>query len=394
MAHAPLNRLAARTLALLALLNALALPGAHPVSATPVLAPAKAAAAQEIPPADTLVPGDVTHFITANSTVFWYTQCKDGSFPSIGSINRIPVQGGESRQLYNAGDTCSPSTFRSNIVADADYLYWANDNGLMRLSTNATVGDQPQLLSAAAAGSRRLASDNDVVYTLRVSGPSPTNTYASTVQRVAKADGTTTTLTIRADKALNSDLQVSHAFSALSGASDYLYWTEDGILMRYNLNSGALDAIASDVYSFYAEGGVTSCENLRCTTTDRVYFSNGKQVSYYSNDDGTTTPVYTAWFHRATVKTDGRRLFLSESYSTTDCIRPGYWHGCFYYDVTQFIRRGREASGKTEVLYDPSANTGNLTIANGYLLWQNGGMLRRLPADAGLPHLYMPVIRR
>ncbi|HEU4322704.1 MAG TPA: hypothetical protein VFS21_06105 [Roseiflexaceae bacterium] len=388
MAHAPLNRLAARTLALLALLSALALPGARPVSATPALAPAKAAAAQETPPLHTLVPEDVSNFIVANSTVFWYTHC---SYNSIGTINRIPVQGGESRQIYKTGKDCSsPTSFRSNIVADADYVYWASDSGLLRLSTNATVGDQPQVLSAAAASWRTLVIDNDAIYSLHATGsPAPTDTYTITVQQVAKADGTTTTLTTHTEKAEPIGFQVSHAFSEVSGASDYLYWRGSDGLMRYNLNTGALDNILSTLSVFYAEGGVTSCENLRCTTTDRVYFSYGQQVSYYNNYDGTTTPVYTAPYQVYDLITDKRHLFVHSGFYYGNCSPR-----CSFFSSYLVTRSRREASRATTYMYGDFRRNWNLTIANGYLLWQNNDTLRRLPTDVGLPHLYMPGIRR
>ncbi|HEU4327843.1 MAG TPA: hypothetical protein VFS21_32195 [Roseiflexaceae bacterium] len=385
MAHARLNHLVARTLALLALLSGLALPGARPASATPALAPAKAAADEEIPPPDTLVAGNIAGFTVAKATVFWYTQCRSGQPTTTDSISRIPVQGGESHQLYNVVSDCSSSTFQSNVVADTDYLYWASNSGLLRLSTNATVGDQPQVLSAAAAGSRELVLDNDVVYTLHVTSPSPTRTYTTTVQQVAKAGGTTTTLLTRTGNTIPRSLQVSHAFSEVSGASDYLYWLDDEVLMRYNLNNRMLDTIARDVNSFYAEGGITSCENLHCTTTDRVYFSGDEHLSYYNNDDGTTTHVY-GYQGVYVVGTNRRYLFLIATQTINNCAPR-----CSWITISWFTRAKREAPGTSVTLHNGGA--GNITTVNGYLLWQSYGQILRLPADVGLPHLYMPVIR-
>jgi hypothetical protein len=387
MPHTSLNRLVARTLALLALLSGLALPGARPAAAAPVGAPRSAPAAQQATPPDTLVPSGVTSFTVANSKVFWYTS-HDQCPPAVATqatgyseiISRVAVQGSETRQLYNVDTGCSLYTVQSNIVADASYIYWANASGLVRLSTGANVGDQPQVLSAAAAGSQELAIDKDAVYALRVTGSSPN--YTSTVRRIAKADGSSATLATRS--AYASGVQVSHAFSVISGASDHVYWLESGRLTRYNLTGGAIDSIASSVTAFYAEGGVTTCSNIICTTSDRVYFSSGGQVSYYSNYGDSTTPVYTSAERVYGLTTDGKNLFMLEEHfvpcSPSPCIGGTY---------TDYVtRRGRGASGATEILYTSATGVFSgpalgLTNANGYLLWEDSGRVLRLPTNVG-----------
>ena len=387
MTPTPSRRLAARLLVLLALLSSLALPSARPASAAPLQAPSAAPAAQQSAPPDTLVPSGVSSFTVASSKVFWYTS-HDQCPPALAAqatgyseiISRVAVQGSETRQLYNVDTGCSLYTVRSNIVADADYIYWANASGVVRLSTSANVGDQPQVLSAAAAGSVELAIDKDAVYALRVSGISPS--YTSTVRRIAKADGATTTLATRS--AYATSLQVSHAFSVISGASDHVYWLESGLLTRYNLAGGAIDQIARGVAAFYAEGGVTSCSNIACVTSDRVYFSTGSQVSYYNNYSDSTTPVYTSAERVYSLTTDGKNLFMLEEHFVPCSPSP-----CFGGSSTDYLtRRPRGASGATEILYTSSTEfLGNpaqsLTNANGYLLWQDKGRVLRLPTNVG-----------
>lgn len=379
-----LNRLFSLALALLLLIGA-------------VLAPAAPARAQTMPqdgtPPDTLVSSGVTNFTVAAPKVFWYSthdpcppraadagpSSQQVNYPE--SISRVAVQGSNTRQLYDVDNGCSVYTVASNIVADADSLYWANSQGLVRLSVNANVGDAPQVLSADAANSSELAIDSDSIYALQVSGSSPN--YISTIRKISKADGSTTPLATRNTYA--GALQVSHSFSLISGAKNFVYWIESGQLLRYNLDTSALDPIAANVGVYYAEGGRFHCFQLICLNSDLVYFSSGNQVSYYNNDNGSTTPVYTS--NNTSIKslsTDDEHLFLIED-NFVPCSPQPCFGGAYTDAVT---RRGRSSSGGTDVLYTGQTDNlgpgflGSLTNTSGYLLWREKDTIQRLPVDA------------
>src|SRR5438309_1545590 len=66
------------------------------------------------------------------------------------SISRVAVQGSAPRTLYSnvVGPTCPQQTLsiQSNVVADANYVYWTSACSVMRLSTFGSVRDAPGLL--------------------------------------------------------------------------------------------------------------------------------------------------------------------------------------------------------------------------------------------------------
>ncbi|NJN16477.1 MAG: hypothetical protein HC822_09500 [Oscillochloris sp.] len=78
------------------------------------------------------------------------------------AISRKATYGGEIRRLYyrsgtEVGSGCGQQDIEfaplSNLIADEDYLYWLDQSGLVRLSTDANPGDQPELLVDLATNS-------------------------------------------------------------------------------------------------------------------------------------------------------------------------------------------------------------------------------------------------
>jgi Viral BACON domain len=386
------NRLLALSVVFMFLLGSMLIPAPPAILA--------AQPAQQGTSADTLVGSGVTNYTVAAPKVFWYTShlscppaLREPAVQGSGYneiISRVAVQGSPTRQIYNVDTGCRIYAVGSNIVADSNYLYWTNTSGLVRLSVNANPGDLPQVLSAAAANSGELAIDSDTIYAIQVAGSSPN--YTSTIRSIKTANGTTATLTTRNTYA--SGIQVSHSFFIVGGARDYVYWSESGTLERYNLNTSALDAIASTVTTFDAEGGRTFCFQLICGNSDLVYFSTGNHVFYYSNSDGVTTPIYTSPNTSVrSITTDANNLFMIEEYFIPCANQP-----CFGGTYTDSItRRGRGASGTTDTLYTGVTSnligpSGHLTNANGYLLWQDSDSILRLPVNAAaLPQTNMRV---
>ena len=143
--------------------------------ANPSVAAAAPPNAPEVPQApldtpDTLVGSGVGDYTVAAPKVFWHLRTCDQKPPALAnataatnapnapviipdseSISRIAVQGSETRQLYSASVAgfCGALAHiaNANMVADANYIYWVTDQGLVRLSTNANPGDTPQVFN-------------------------------------------------------------------------------------------------------------------------------------------------------------------------------------------------------------------------------------------------------
>ena len=88
------------------------------------------------------------------------------------------MYGSEPRTLWqNITTICSTSrVLASNIVADADYVYWTTSTALVRQSTNANVGDAPETVTTDISGGAELAIDGNGVHVLKVTGSSPSYT--------------------------------------------------------------------------------------------------------------------------------------------------------------------------------------------------------------------------
>ena len=124
----------------------------------------------------------VSTYNHAEPKLFWYTRptCTptiagaqaDSDYAEI--IRRVPTYGGLLlwRTLYyeEVGSICTQQTldFRSNLIADDNYVYWMSDSqgGVVRLSVNANEGDPPELLSDDVSGYSELAHDADRIYVL------------------------------------------------------------------------------------------------------------------------------------------------------------------------------------------------------------------------------------
>lgn len=306
------------------------------------------------------------------------------------SISRVAVQGSPTRVLYSASASgyCGALAHvaNSNIVADADYLYWVTDQGLVRLSTNANPGDAPQVFTPGITSyyPAELAIDSDNVYVLTT-----TNSPSSTIRKISKANGAPTTL--RNIGQLARNLQVSHAFSFIGQYSgDYVYWIDGGVLRRLNLNTNALDNVASGVIQYYAEGGRTFCSGqFGCTTTDLVFLTTGRYLFTANNKSlGSVTQIHDTGDPNDTIYdivTGGDHVFFLQEHFVPCAPQP-----CFGGAYTDYVyRRGRSAGGNTDLLatsrieyLTPYSVFRNLTTANGYLMWQTDGKILRLPNNA------------
>ncbi len=350
-------------------------------------------APQDVP--DTLVPSGVSDYSIASPKLFWHT----GPAPCpphgptaptdnfIDQISRVALQGSLPRQLYFQQLACDglAGQILSNVVADANYVYFTKSDGLYQLSVNANVGDAPQLMNALVSGYAELATDDTYVYVLT----SPSSSSGATVNGVRKDNHEL--VSWGAAGAYSSNLQVSHGyFFATNYSGDFVYWNQSGNLKRLNLNTAGVDTIATNITTYHAEGGRISFSGISLFFTDLVYFSTngsatGSALKDYSNVSGSTSgTLYDASGDSLySLTTDGDNVFFLQEHFVPCSPQP-----CFGGSYTDYVvRRGRGSSGNTDILYTSSTSYLNSTERNlqesdTYLFWQSSDAVKRLPKNA------------
>src|SRR5262245_26646284 len=135
-------------------------------------APTPAAATNVTPapitPQDTptgLVASGVSSYALAAPKIFWHTGvplcppalAAQPAGPDGETDERTATCASTVRQLYAEGRNCDQGQVRSNLVADASYVYFLTPTGLYRLSTDANPGDAPQLVNGLVSGYGELA---------------------------------------------------------------------------------------------------------------------------------------------------------------------------------------------------------------------------------------------
>ncbi|HSM57493.1 MAG TPA: hypothetical protein VK879_15180 [Candidatus Sulfomarinibacteraceae bacterium] len=322
----------------------------------------------------TLVPQDVNDYDLDIPKLFWHTMpvCQplapEPEAPAQNyteeAIRRIATYGSSVRTLFynevNAGCGQQDLKIRSTIAADAGYVYWFNEDGLMRLSMLANEGDPPQLLSAQVTGTAgEVVDDDEYVYAL--------NTGNGQIWQVSKADGSAT------------HIFTSSGASHLSADGDYIYWLAGGGLRRYSPGAFAALVLDNGVTGYYAEPQF----NTFFGPIHNVYYAKGHEIYVRSNISGDTSgPLYTAAqanavIHTLTADSDG--LYFFEAHP----------HACGSFTCYQDILRRTErlgGAGTTVHAYAagtaPGAFQAHQLKSDGSLLfWRDGG-LQRLPNDA------------
>ena len=128
--------------------------------------------------------GTVTDFTHNDTVLYWHSSGSCFSSPKLRpsptnvgdiqeTVSRVSTIGtSPDRQIYakdlRATNGCKPYVF-SQVVADADYLYWVDASGLVKLSKNANPGDAPQVLNASFTDQKpyQITSDSTYVYLSR-----------------------------------------------------------------------------------------------------------------------------------------------------------------------------------------------------------------------------------
>ena len=333
---------------------------------------------------ETVVASGVSNYTLVAPKLFWYSNqvpiCppRDTGSPNIvipplfspnEFVRRIASYGSKTRNLYAEYQACDQGKILSNIVADADYVYWLSSTGLMRLSTNANPGDAPQLMNALLKGPGEVVDGGDRIYTINQD-----STYG----------GTFISYVYKTPNYAYISLTVAPAAWNLQTDGGYIYFIKSGILYRLDPGVDNGVAIASGVTGYYPEGlRFGGCVNLVCITTNLVYIAQGTQVIRYNNKNNTllTTPIYTSIDSTASIYnlvSDSSRLFLYESRET---ICDPF---CAYVDVLVRTGRANQNSKGDLYYYSPSFTEAplNLTTDGSLLYWQEAGKIKRLWNDA------------
>jgi Viral BACON domain len=352
---------------------------ARPASATPQL--------QSTAP-DTLVSDGALSYALATPKVFWYSafncpapslagrsaiasSSAAGTGLNMTQINRIATYGSPSRSLFssplNPPPLCNPYRVSSNLVADDQFVYWAGPSGLMRLATDANIGDTPQLLSSLGVGADELAVGQDAIFSLTVGDG------ATLIQQIRTSDGATSVLAVQSGTAAD-----------LTFDGEYLYWivrdlrepAPPGVLRRLKVADRSITTLASSVTGYHAEGTRTNIfclPNCRPVITKFVFIARGHEVLRQNNIDNTTTPpIYTSTDSTAVVyslTSDNNYVFLFESRTGGNVLQRATRGGSTAATLYTHTSGGRDAE--------------RLTSDGQFLFWQEGRRtIRRLSVDA------------
>jgi hypothetical protein len=365
---------------------------AQPAS-VPSPAPALAAPQAPLDVPTTLVSGEpIQGFTLVSPKVFWYTTptCTPTANAPLPvdayseAISRIASYGSEIRRLFYrfssvVGTVCGQQSrlFRptSNMIADANYVYWLESNGLKRLSTNANPGDPIGVLNASAGGSGELAQNDTEVFVLTI------GSSTSQIRRIRKSDGAL----------LGTFPTISSAASSrLSTDGTYVYVVVSGALRRYTPSTGVFISLATGVTAYFAEKPFSICFPS-CINIHDVFIAKTSTVVRYSNISGTTSnPIYTSTDNNPFIfglTYGGGRVMVFER-RVIPC--PDLF--CSANDVLYRIGR---SGGTPALLY--SVNTGlgsdaaGLTNDGTFVYWLYNG-IQRLPIDAAaLPVIDMQI---
>ncbi len=353
-------------------------------SATPPAAlPARAEPDAVTDTPDTVIASGVTSYTLVAPKIFWHSNqvpaCppKDASDPTIiipplfipnEFVRRIASYGSPVRNLYAEYETCDQYQILSNVVADADYVYWLSTNGLYRLPTTANPGDAPQLMNALLKGPGELVDGGDRIFSIdqdsvsnftEISYVYKTPNYAHISLRAATG-------------AVNLQYDGHYVFFIAAGG---LYRIEPGV------DSGFL--VTSGVTGYYDEGyrflGCTISPPA-CFFSDWVFVAKGSHVYRYDNNTKVLAAgaLYNSVDTTATVYalvSDSSKLFLYES-------RPTVCGDLFCPDLYVLVRSNRTNEvGKGDLYsYGPSLLSGpnHLSTDGTLLYWQEGGAVKRL----------------
>lgn len=308
------------------------------------------------------------------------------------TVGRVGSYGGPVRELFSRHDPhnldCNPYEAHSNIVSDNEYVYWADSEGLVRLSHDANAGfDKPELISAAirSEGGRPvlLAEGGDSIFTA---------TYESNFFRLRKVF-----------KASGISIFIGSAADArkLTYDGKYLYWLNGDELWRANQTQGvqfSVVKIGDDVTAFFPEGP----RQCPPACSEEVFIArDDHRVMRRSNVNGTSIgPIYQGQagddiFKIYDLAADGENLYVRQlRYGS--CPEP-----CLNNFNDMLLRTSRNIGGEVEPIdleesvtqeeggdFIGGRITRTIEVIGDYLFYQRENSLYTLPKDAdALPQI-------
>lgn len=336
-----------------------------------------------------------TDYDLAEPKIFWYV--RPSCTPTIAGatvasayaerIRRVASYGGIARTLYDdeVGSVCSQQNLDvlSNIVADAEYVYWmsASLGGVARLPVTANVGDPPELLSDAVSGPAELTHSEAHIFVL---------SQNHGVWRINKDDG------VEQQRLLGAGTPVRN----FQYDGKFLYWiTSSGDLRRLSADGPLwLAVIAGNASGYHAEGhGTTICgiNPIKFCDTEYVFIAQGNKIIRFDNlNSSATATIYTSPASGAVVhELTSFPSFLLPSnlyFFESRRINCGELF-CNYEDL--LFRTGR-SGGTGTLVYGTVSDLPTMYVASQLaqnsdaLFWQEKGKVLRLPKDAEpLPNL-------
>lgn len=235
---------------------------------------------------------DVTSFALVPPRLHWNTSPPCVPIPEMPAlldedgpevVSRIATHGGLLRELLRVDEVpgdCTPYAILSNIIADEQYVYWADDTSLVRLPVEANQGDPLQPVSGdiLTASSSRPVELTDAGEDIYASVYNSDSTY--TLWRVDKS-------TMAASPVLSRSGQID----GLSFDGDYLYWIDhtnnlDGLYRTTKTRSGYSHfPLGVEVTGYTAEGLWAFCL-ISCVETHYVFIAHGNRVDRFNNLNG------------------------------------------------------------------------------------------------------------
>lgn len=310
-------------------------------------------------------------------------------------IARTFTYGGLTRILLDRNDprppgVCNPYHIYSNVVADSTHIYWADDDGLVRLPVEANVGDTPELVNAliqSTGNGQRVELAQNANYIFAITYP---NNSQSTVHRINKSSGLRDVVAAPFS-GLAADLQADN--------QNYAYWRVGTTLRRayWPLFSYVVETVATGVTGYYADGLRNEC-NPTCTDVHYVYVAQGNQIRRYNNLNGSlSAAIYTSSSSQEPAVYDmvatNTHLFIFERRDYLPCP------GCFIQYNQVILRMGR-TGGTAVPLYEHLAglpvtlDTLNPQNDGSNLYWQEEDRVLKLPNNAeALPQTNLTIAR-
>ncbi len=352
------------------------------MSSAPAPAPARANADAVNDTPVALVASGVASFTLTAPKVFWHTSipaCPPADVPAENApaenapaityaetVSRIAIQGSNKRKLYSESQNCDAGLIKSNLAADANYVYWLETTGLKRLSTNANPGDAAAMMNALVKGWGEVADGGDRVYV-----------FDSTVNEVSyvwKSNNQKVHL-----------ITLNGAASSLKTDGKYVYYIKSGALVRIDpATATAKTLVASGVTGYYPEKRFV-CVGRVCGNTYKVFVAKGRFIHTYDHTSETlSAAIYTHADTTAMVSemvTDDTNLYFFQSVQSSVCN--------LFCELTYALYRVSRSGGVPTgalVVYPPVIGTDPETLSTDgtLLVWQWGGTVQRLPNNAGV----------